>query len=149
MKYWAHVVVLLVAGTAFAQAPDASTDANPEVERLKAKAAEMKDHDRGKVYSEIARELAEDANRQYSSGSREQAIATVKDVVDYAEKAAESAKLKNKKTKDTEINIRKTARRLEEIEKTLAVEDRPPVRSAVDRLDTIRKDLLEFFLKRG
>jgi hypothetical protein len=73
----------------------------------------------------------------------------VKQVLEYAEKASAAAKLKNKKTKDTEINLRKTARRLEEVEKTLALEDRPPVKAAVEKLDEIRKDLLEFFLKRG
>ena len=109
----------------------------------------MKDHERGKIYAEIARELTETANRQFADGNRDQDFATVKEVVDFAEKAADSAKLKNKKTKDTEINLRTTARRLEEIEKTLAVEDRPPVRAAVDKVDQIRKELLEFFLKRG
>ena len=140
-------IVLLTALLAGAQ--ESAPAASPELERLKAKAAEMKDHDRGKVYSEIARELTEQASRQFNEGTKEQALASVSDVVEYAEKAAEAAKLKNKKTKDTEINLRKTARRLEEIEKTLAIEDRPPVRTAVEKVDSIRKGLLEYFLKRG
>ena len=120
-----------------------------EIDRLKAKAEEMKEQDRGKVYSEIARELTEEANRQFTEGQLAAGQASVKQIVEYAEKASAAAKLKNKKTKDTEINLRKTARRLEEVAKTLAVEDRPPVNAAVEKLDEIRKELLEFFLKRG
>jgi hypothetical protein len=139
------IFVLALAGLGAAQeAPRPS-----EVDRLKAKAEEMKEHERGKVYAEIARELTEEANRQFSEGQAEAAQASVKQVVEYAEKASAAAKLRNKKTKDTEINLRKTARRLEEVAKTLAVEDRPPVNAAVEKLDEIRKELLEFFLKRG
>jgi len=120
-----------------------------QVERLKLKADSMKDHDRAKIYSEISRELTEQANRELSEGKTEAALASIKQVVEYAEKASAAAKLKNKKTKDTEINLRQTARRLEEVERTLPVAERPPLRSAVEKLDAIRKDLLEFFLKRG
>lgn len=120
-----------------------------EVDRLKSKVERMKDHDRGKIYSEIARELTEQANREFTDGQPDKALASVKLVLEYAEKASAAAKIKNKKTKDTEINLRKTARRLEEVEKTLALEDRPPVKAAVEKVDEIRKELLEFFLKRG
>lgn len=126
-----------------------ATVAPSEIDRMKAKAEAMKDYERGKIYAEIARELTEDANRQFTDGKPVEAQATVQEVVAFAQKASAAAKLKNKKTKDTEINLRKTARRLEEVEKTLAVEDRPAVKAAVDKLDEIRKDLLEFFLKRG
>lgn len=142
------IMLLWMAAMAVAQ-ESAPAGASPVVERLKAKAAEMKDHDRGKVYSEIARELTEQASRQFNEGTKDLALVSIHDVVAYAEKAAEAAKLKNKKTKDTEINLRKTARRLEEIEKTLAIEDRPPVHAAVEKVDSIRKGLLEYFLKRG
>jgi hypothetical protein len=150
MRLWVPILLLLTASLAAqSPAPAASGAVNPEVEKLKAKAAEAKEHERGKLYSELARELTEQASQQFADGAKEQALATVKDVVEYAEKAADSAKLKNKKTKDTEINIRKAARRLEEIERALPLEDRPPVQAAVERLDIIRRELLEFFLKIG
>ncbi len=120
-----------------------------EIERMKTKAEGMKDHDRGKIYSQIAQELTEQANRQFTDGQPDAALESIKQLLAYAEKASAAAKLKNKKTKDTEINLRKTARRLEEVERTLAVEDRPPVKAAVEKLDEIRKELLEYFLKRG
>ena len=119
------------------------------IDLLKAKAETMKDHDRAKIYSEIARELTEQANRQFDAGETEQGLKSVKQVVEFAEKASAAAKLRNKKTKDTEISLRKTARRLEEVERTLPLEERPPIQAAVERVDAIRKDLLEYFLKRG
>lgn len=120
-----------------------------EVERLKTKAESMKDYDRGKIYSEIARELTEQASRQFAEGAEEAALKSVTEVVEFAEKASSAAKLRNKKTKDTEINLRKTARRLEEVSKTLTLQDRPPIEEAMQKVDEIRKDLLEYFLKRG
>ncbi|HUR37617.1 MAG TPA: hypothetical protein VM009_07350 [Terriglobales bacterium] len=132
-----------LASWSVAQAPPSA------IEELKTKAESMKDYERGKIYSEIARELTEQANRQFADGQLEPALETVKQVIEFSEKASASAKLRNKKTKDTEINLRRTARRLEEVERSLAVEDRPPVRAAVEKVDAIRKDLLEFFLKRG
>ena len=119
------------------------------IDLLKAKAETMKDHDRAKIYSEIARELTEQANRLFDAGETEQGLKSVKQVVEFAEKASTAAKLRNKKTKDTEISLRKTARRLEEVERTLPLEERPPIQAAVERVDAIRKDLLEYFLKRG
>lgn len=146
MKPLIGIFVLAAAALSAAQDPTARPT---EADRLKAKAEELKEHERGKVYSEIARELTEEANRQFTEGQTDAAQAAVKEVVEYAEKASAAAKLKNKKTKDTEINLRKTARRLEEVAKTLAVEDRPAVNRAVEKLDEIRKDLLEYFLKKG
>lgn len=120
-----------------------------EVERLKTKAESMRDYERGKIYSEIARELTEQASRQFAEGDEAAALKSVGEVVEFAERASSAAKLRNKKTKDTEINLRKTARRLEEISKTLTLEDRPPIEEAMQKVDEIRKELLEYFLKRG
>lgn len=142
----AHLIVvatLIVPGAAQEAAPTTRLD------ELIAKVEKTEEHNRSKLYSEIARELTEVANQQYTDGDPEKALATVKDVVTYAEKASAAAKLKNKKLKDTEITLRKTARRLEEVERTLAIEYRPPVNAAVEKLDAIRKDLLEYLLKRG
>lgn len=154
LRFMTMAMVLSASGLGATQTagvgdPAANRVTNPELEKLKAKAEGMKDHDRGKIYSEIARELTEQANRQFTEGQPEAALESIKLVLEFAEKASNAAKLKNKKTKDTEINLRKTARRLEEVERTLALEDRPPVQAAVEKLDEIRKELLEFFLKRG
>jgi len=146
VQRWVPLCVLM---TAMAAAQSPAPVQLTELERLKAKAEQMSEHDRGKIYSEIARQLTDDAGRQFGEGQFAEGHATVKEVVEFSEKAAAAAKLRNKKTKDTEINLRKTARRLEEIEKTLAVEERPTVKAAVEKLDQIRKELLEYFLKRG
>lgn len=142
-----HAFALLL-GTGFcAVAQEAARPS--EVEKLKTKAESMKDYDRGKIYSEIARELTEQASRQFAEGAEDEAFKSVTEVVEFAEKASSAAKLRNKKTKDTEINLRKTARRLEEVSKTLSLQHRPPIEEAMQKVDEIRKELLEYFLKRG
>ena len=110
------IFVLALVSLGVAQSSSPPPAATPtEVARLKAKAEEMKEYDRGKIYSEIAKELTEQANRQFTDGQPTEAQVTVQQVVEFAEKASAAAKLKNKKTKDTEITLRKTARRLEEL----------------------------------
>lgn len=145
-------MVLLIVSTLLCASVGASAQKQVQISRLdelKAKLEKTEEHNRSKLYSEIARELTEIANQHFTSGDLDKGQATIQEVVGYAEKASAAAKLKNKKLKDTEINLRKTARRLEEVERTLAVEDRPPVNAAVERLDAIRKELLEYLLRRG
>ncbi|HUS18752.1 MAG TPA: hypothetical protein VMZ25_03805 [Terriglobales bacterium] len=149
MKMRTLILLAALTGLAAAGQDQSGATAPTEIDKLKAKAESMKEHDRGKIYSEIARDLTEQTNREFDEGHPEAASESLKQVLEYAEKASASAKLKNKKTKDTEINLRQIARRLEEIERSLAVEDRPPLTAAVEKVDAIRKDLLEFFLKRG
>jgi hypothetical protein len=145
----AFIMGVAFAVTLLAGVAQESSAPPSQIERLKAKADSMKDHDRGKIYSEIAQEFTEQANRQFSEGQMEAGRESLEQVVEFAEKASAAAKIKNKKTKDTEINLRRTARRLEEVERSLAAEHRPPVEAVVQKIDAIRKDLLEFFLKRG
>jgi hypothetical protein len=132
-----------------AQAPDPiKPEEPPRLRELKEKAERMEEHQRGRAYSEVVLELAEVANQQFNEGELEKGQSSIKELVQYADKSFNSARLKNKKIKDTEINLRKAARRLEEIQRTLALDDQPPVKAAVERLDALRKDLLEHMFKK-
>ncbi|MBI2682937.1 MAG: hypothetical protein HYX26_06935 [Acidobacteriales bacterium] len=108
----------------------------------KARAEQMQSHERGKIYSEIARELAEIANRRFADGDSEKAQAAVQEAVSFAEKAGDAAAERGKRIKDTEINLRACARRLQDIARTLSVVDRDPVKSAADEINKIRDRLL-------
>src|SRR5579864_5399329 len=122
--------------------------AEEKLAQLKAHAEKMHEQDRGRIYSDIARELAEIANQQYAENHTEMAQATVKESVSYAEKATNSAKLHNKKIKDTEINLRECARRMEEIRRSVILEEQPPLKEAVARIDQLRKELLDHMFKK-
>lgn len=115
---------------------------SPRVSGLISKAESMKQHERGKVYSQIARELVEEANDQFNLGDLEKGMASIKQAVDFAEKAALAAREKSKKIKDTEINLRKCTRRLDEVRRSLALDDQPPLVAAHERLEQLNKELL-------
>jgi hypothetical protein len=122
--------------------------AEEKVAQLKAHAEKMHEQDRGRIYSDIARELAEIANQQFTEGRPEAAQASVKEAVSYAEKATDSAKMHGKKIKDTEISLRECARRLEEMRRSVILEEQPPLKDAIVRIDQLRKQLLDHMFKK-
>ena len=95
------------------------------------------------LYAKLARRQVEIANEHFTKGEVAQGHAAVKEVVNFAGKALESAKQARKRLKQTEITLRKTSRRLTDVSKTLAFEDRPAVNEAVEEVDEIRNQVLE------
>jgi polyhydroxyalkanoate synthesis regulator phasin len=121
-----------------------ATDASlAHIEQLKAKAEQKGEADRARIYADIAHELVELANMQFTNGDPDKGQASIQDAVSYAEKAATSAEVKGHKIKNAEITLRETARRIEEVRKTLDIDNQPPLKAAVDRLEQLRKQLLQ------
>lgn len=130
------------------QLPASAAPAKPDpaiahIEELKSKAEHKGDADRGRIYADIAHELVELANNQFINGESEKGQASIKDAVNYAEKSANSADMKGHKIKNAEIMLRETARRIEEVRRTLDVDDQPPLKEAVNRIEELRKKLLQ------
>lgn len=125
------------------------TVAEEKLAQLKAHAEKLKEQDRGRTYSQIARELAEISNQQFADGHAEEAQTSVKEAVSYSEKATAAAKQHNKKIKDTEINLRECARRLDEIRRTVAADEQGAIKEAVSRIDQLRKELLDHMFRRN
>ena len=142
------ILILALSLTAVGWDKPVQKPAEAEVARLKDKADKMKDEDRGYTYSEICLQLAEQANEQYNDGEPDKAVASVQELVSYAEKVIDIAKQKDKKAKQSEINIRKCSRRLEEIRRTVNLEDQPPLEVAIKRLDNLREDLLKVIFRK-
>ncbi len=127
---------LVLTATLFAAPP-------PTLDALKAKAEQTRGGDQGRLYAEVARELVEVADHQYIDGDVEKAENSVKDIVSYAGKARESLRGSKRKIKETEILLRKTQRRLDDVRRTLAASDQPKVQDAVAKLEVIRRELLD------
>jgi len=144
----------MIGGTRFICAQEKSPGqyqrsvAEEKLAQLKAHAEKMHEQDRGRIYSDIARELTEIASQQFAENHPEMAQASVKESVSYAEKATDSAKMHSKKIKDTEISLRECARRLEEIRRSVILEEQPPLREAIVRIDQLRKQLLDHMFKK-
>ena len=136
-------MVLLLALPAWAAASD------EPLAQLKARAASASGGDRAVLYAEVARQEVELANQHFTDGNVEQGHAAVREVVASARKAATAARNSKKKLKETEMSLRRTARRLSDIGGTLAVDDRPAVEQAVKELYSIEDQLLEVLFGGG
>ena len=128
-------LALLVAGTA-AKEPET-------LEQLKARADATQGERRPGLCAEVLQREIEVANQLFAAGEAEKAHAMIKEALTYAAKARDSALEQPTKTKPTEIALRKAEHRLNDIRRTLALEDQPEIQAAVDQLAAMRKQLLD------
>jgi hypothetical protein len=112
------------------------------LEELKADAEKAHGGHRAELYSELALRTVDVANQQFIQGKSVDAQKTVQNILDYATKAHEAALEKHKKMKDVEIHLRETQRQLENLRRTLAADDRPPLEEVEKQISDFRQDLL-------
>jgi len=132
------ILVALLAAT-FARAAEHQTD----YATLKTRAAAAKISDQDKLYAQLAMSATAVANDRYTAGDVPKAQESIDEAVSFAEKARDAALHSNKNLKQTEITLRETSRRMEDLRRSLALEDRPYVETAINRIETIRKQLLD------
>jgi hypothetical protein len=128
------VILLLASGIALGS--------NPSSSELKAKADSAHGAEQAKLCLEYARLQLEDSNHAFTDGEVDRGQAEVREVVEYLHKAADAASESGKQLKETEIKLRKVEERMHDIGESLAFEDRPPVRQAVEEIEQIRTDLM-------
>jgi hypothetical protein len=119
------------------------------VQQLAARAEAARPEDRPGLYVGIAERQLKVVAELFGAGRDEEAVAAVKDVVTYSEKAHDAAIVARNKLKGTEIAMRKMAAKLRDIKRTLSFEDQAPVQAAADRLEALRTDLLSKMFGRG
>ena len=120
-----------------------SVSAQRNIEGLKAEADKAEGGHQAKLCSELARHLVGIADQHFTQGNTEQGQATVQDILKYAQKARDAAVKSHSNMKDTEIRLRETQRHLEEVKRTLALDDRPPLDAVEKRIEQFRQDLLD------
>lgn len=130
----AIVMVIAVALTAFA--------AEETLDQLKARVADAKPQDQPKLYTQIADLEFKEVDRLFESADSQGATKLLSTLVDDCEKAAKSSVTTRKHMKKTEISLRKIADQLEQIRKTIDYESRPPVQTAIERIEQARNELL-------
>jgi hypothetical protein len=131
------VMLLLLALAAPAE------DKTKTVEQLKAEAEHAEPGQQGRLYAEIADRLVAVADKLFTDGESVKGHATVQELKDYATKAHDLAIQTRKKMKETEKALRQCRHRLENMRRTLAAEDRPPVEEVEKQLEQFTEDLLE------
>lgn len=113
------------------------------LEGLKEEADHAQGGHQAKLSSELAEYLIGIAEQQFTQGNNEQAQATVKDILKYAQLARDAAVKSHDNLKQTEIKLREAQRRLENLKRTLAVDDRPPLDEVEKKIAQFRQDLLD------
>jgi len=135
-KLMIPIGLLGLALTALAPARD-----DEPIEKLIEKANSAGDH-KAELFAKVARRQVEIANDEFVKGDVQQAYAAVRAVGEYSDKALQAAHQYRKKLKETELTLRATSRRLNDVEQTLAFEDRPLLKQVVEHVEDIRSDLL-------
>ncbi len=98
---------------------------------------------------EICERQLDAANRFYNDGATTAAQAALQDVVSFAGLAREYAIQSHKHEKESEIALRKAARKLLDLKHAISHEDQAAVQSAIDRLQRFRDDLLSSMFPRS
>ena len=112
-----------------------------KLDALVARAEAARPQDQPALYTQIAERQVVAADKFYTDGNVDDAMAAIKDVVKYSDKARDAAVKTGKRLKQTEIIVRKMAAKLRDVKRSLAFEDQPPVQEAVDHLEALRTDL--------
>jgi uncharacterized protein YbjT (DUF2867 family) len=112
------------------------------LEQLKAKLQNAKPDDRAALSVRVAELQVENADKLYTAGKTEEAVAAIHEVVSYTEQAQQAADQTGHRLKNIEIAVRRMARRLTDIKRGLPFDDQATVQAAIERLDKIDSDLL-------
>lgn len=113
------------------------------LEALKTRAESARLQEQPHLFATIARREVNEADRFYTEGKIADATKAVDELVRYAARASEAAQKTGKHLKNTEILLRETARRLDDVSKTLNFDDRIYVEAAVKQVEKSRQQLLE------
>lgn len=140
-----RIFAVCILSLAIAVAAHAADEA---VDTLKSRVDSAPAPDRPTLCVQIAQLQLRNADRFYTEGNVEQAMAAVVDIVTYSEKARDAAKDSKKHLKHVEIAVRKMAAKLTDIKRTLAFDDQPAVGKAIERLQEIRTSLLQEMFKK-
>jgi len=135
MKSVAILVLVLSSGAL-------ATDKQESVESMKARFEHSSPKDRIELALKIAEHQVAAMDKAYTDGNIETARAALADVQNFGVQAAETSTSTGKRMKQTEIELRKMNVRLENIRRTLSVDDRAPVGEAIQRIDAARNELL-------
>ena len=111
-------------------------------EQLKAEAG-REGSNQAKASAEVAEQLVPVADKQFSEGQSVTGHQTVEEILKYATQARDLAIKNRKKMKETEIHLRRCRHALENMRRTLAAEDRPPVQAVEKKLEQFGEDILE------
>jgi len=121
-----------------------SDDKEP-IEKMIQKADAAGDH-QAELYAKVVRREIELAADAYKSGDAQKTSGNLHDADIYADKALASAQQAHKHLKQAEIALRESSRKLFELDRSMALEDRPPAEETLKHLQSVDSELLQLML---
>jgi hypothetical protein len=123
--------------------PTPTQPADERSDSLRAQGQGSKSGDRARIFMELAQRDVELADREFDAGTSEQAQKLIQQSVTDAQTAADAAIESGSRLKNTEMEMHRLARRLADVEQSLGVDDRPPVKAAAEKVQDLDRALLE------
>jgi len=141
------LAVLAMLGLALRASALPATD--PALDAMKARVSTAGVGERPHLCVQIAEHQLAEADKLYTTAEVDEAQTKLTDVVAYSELARDYSIQTHKYQKQTEIAVRVMTRKLTEVMHALAHDDQAPVKSAIERLQRVRDDLLASMFKKG
>jgi hypothetical protein len=139
-RFWRVSVACLALG--ILAVPAALSGEETTVDELKGRLANTSIVDRPPLCVRISEQQMATAGRFYVAGDSDKAQAALADVVAFSELARDYAIQSHKHEKQSEIAIRKMARKLADLKHTVSREEQEPIQNAIEHLQHARDDLL-------
>ena len=137
MRFFAIWLLVVVATSMGAFAADKESPAE-----LAARAESLPLEQQPELYLKALHLELKNVDALYEQGKTEEASNGVHQIVEYADKASDTAIRSGKKLKNAEIEIRKIGTRLKDIQHTLSFDDQAPVKAATEHLEELSTKLL-------
>jgi hypothetical protein len=119
------------------------------LEELKARVSSASVGDRPQICLQIAERQLDDADKLYTAFDSEKALVSLTDVVTFSELARDYSIQSHKHQKQTEIEVRKMTRKLNDLKHIVSRDEQVAVQNAIDRLQRVRDDLLLAMFPKG
>ncbi|MGA8270634.1 MAG: hypothetical protein WB919_03685 [Candidatus Sulfotelmatobacter sp.] len=98
---------------------------------------------------EVAERQLDAADKLYAGDDADKAQAALADVAAFSEQARDYAIQSHKREKQSEIAVRKMARKLENLKHSVSREDQKAIQETIDHLQRVRDDLLAAMFPNG
>lgn len=118
------------------------TDSPTALAELQAKVDQAQPRDRCFLYAELVSRMTDVAGRQLNAGDSVEASETLKLIQRYADKIQMGIADDSKKLKLTELLMRRTSFRLEDILREASYEDRPALEATLTQMNKVRTQLM-------
>lgn len=115
---------------------------------MKERIVAAKPKDQPKLYVELMSAQLLEIGALYTNGEDAKAQAMVKDLVTTVESTVNTSISTRKHMKQSEIAIRKLLVRLNDMERSLSFDQRPPIKDAIERIEVHQTKLLHAVFER-